>query len=654
MNDIYIKLNCLETLQQNFKKYIVAFVAYYGEDKKEEIIKKFSNALPLAYITPEGLSLILNNLYKEKSEELIKKAMSFNETHLSKETIFGQTILGQVNYEYKIQFPINAYLEFKKAYDLGKTERKKQAIINTYNLTKKYIPELTIEESIAMSESKTILEKYNNYPTWIKNNILNISNIEKQQYEEQFKKAKELITKVSGIENLEDFTNENEEIKKLNILAEKYEETIQEYNTFKQQFKPYSDEIKKNLNDERKIKKDCYKELLINSNFLFNEKEQEKIRKYISGESNFLDSDIENIIGRSLTTDSPLEMFSEKNQEALNKENWRAKYIIDDRIKYFNAKGINLGNDYEAYLNSDETKKIWPTKEQISKLKELKEKLQAKAEKTYYENTSYHKKLKELVDAKDYIIKDDSIDVNLYQSYKGNFFVSPNLKKEGQQYKLSPIVCICFNDDIGTIEHYIIHELNHLFELNFEGIVDNKAKFICGWDITEADITSKKQDYLSKKQTNDKKRKYELFNEIINELIAQEIHFKMRENNISILDKKNTSKIKNLTSYENYLFLVKGFYNEFKEDIIKSRNNGNINEIFNAVGKENFDELNSLIEIYYENFGGLKLLSLINSLENKEDNQMTQIYYDLLNRKEQILEKMRTVKENKTEKNLSI
>ena len=128
----------------------------------------------------------------------------------------------------------------------------------------------------------------------------------------------------------------------------------------------------------------------------------------------------------------------------------------------------------------------------------------------------------------------------------------------------------------------------------------------------------------------------------------------MRKNNISILDKKNTSKIKNLTSYEDYLFLVKEFYNEFKEDIIKSRNNGNINEIFNAVGKENFDELNSLIEIYYENFGGLKLLSLINSLKNKEDNQMTQIYYDLLNRKEHILEKMRTVKENKTEKNLSI
>lgn len=644
MNDIDLKLNCLETFQQNFEKYIVAFVAYYGEDKKEEIIEKFSNALPLAYIAPADLSLILQNLYKEKSEELINKIMSFDETHLSKETIFGQG-----NYEYKTEIPINAYLEFKKSYDLGKTGRKKQAIINAYNLTKKHIHELTIEEFIAMSESKTILEKYNNYPTWIKNNILNILDIEKQ-YENQFEKAKELITKVSGIENLEDFTNENEEIKKLNVLAAKYEESIQEYNIFKQHYKPYSDELKKNLDNETKIKADCYKELLINSNFLFNEKEQEKIRKYISGESDFLDSNIKKIIGLSLTLDSPLEMFSEENQEELNKENWRAKTIIDNRIEYFNAKGINLGNDYEAYLNSDEAKKVWPTKEQISKFKELKEKLQTKFKKTYYENTSYHKKLRELVDAKDYIIKDDGINANLYQSYTGETFVSPNLKKEGQQYKLSPIVCICFNSDIGSIEHYIIHELNHIFELSFNGIVDNKANFICGWDIVEEDITSENQDYSS----TDKKRDYELFNEIINELIAQEIHFKMRENNITILDKKNTPKIKNLTSYEIYLFLVKEFYTEFKEDIIKSRSNGNINEIFNAVGKENFDELNSLFKIYYENFGGWKFYSLMRSLENKEDNQMTQIYYDLMNRKEQILEKMRTVKENKTGKNLNI
>lgn len=363
MNDTLIRMNCLENFQEKFKEYIEVFVAYYGEDKRKEITEKFSNALPLAYTTPNGLSSLTINLCKEKSNELINKLISNNELYLSKETIFGNG-----NYEYNNLMPINAYLEFKKMYDLGPKGRQRQAFIDKYNNVKKYIPEITIDELVEMAESNSIIEKYNNCPSWLKNNILSNTNLEEieRNYQKKFENAKELITAVSGINSLEEFTNENKKINKFNKLVEDYEETLKEYDKFKQQYQSYFDEVENNSKENYRTRKKYYKELLINSKFLFNEEEQEKINKYISEKSYFLDSSIENIIGNSLVSDSNLEKFSQENEEILNEndkeENWRKEYIIKDRIKYFNAKGINLGTNYEDYLNNDEVKKIQKTK----------------------------------------------------------------------------------------------------------------------------------------------------------------------------------------------------------------------------------------------------------------------------------------------------
>ena len=117
----------------------------------------------------------------------------------------------------------------------------------------------------------------------------------------------------------------------------------------------------------------------------------------------------------------------------------------------------------------------------------------------------------------------------------------------------------------------------------------------------------------------------------------------MHENNMYVFDNPQNSKTTHTTSYEHSLFLVKDFFNEFKDKIIESRRNGNIEAIFQEVGKENFDELNSLFEIYFENFSGFKIYNLISSLRNKEDNEMTRIYYDLVDRKNKIMDKMRMV-----------
>jgi hypothetical protein len=210
---------------------------------------------------------------------------------------------------------------------------------------------------------------------------------------------------------------------------------------------------------------------------------------------------------------------------------------------------------------------------------------------------------------------------------------------------------MCINVDAADearLDANIIHELNHVFELNLVNVDGMSCEFICGWDIIESNF-GKTPEEVKSLEPRIEKRKYELFNEIINELIAQGICELMHNDGVTVFDEPDNSRYERTTSYEDYLFLVKDFFAEFKEPILESRRNGNIEIIFNEVGKENFDELNSLIIEFYNNFKEMRIYKLLSALNNNEDNEMTRIYYDLLDRRDKVLENMRNYKqEHKT------
>ena len=127
----------------------------------------------------------------------------------------------------------------------------------------------------------------------------------------------------------------------------------------------------------------------------------------------------------------------------------------------------------------------------------------------------------------------------------------------------------------------------------------------------------------------------------------------MKENNLGVFEDSNQAKYRFGTSYEHTMFLVKDFYEEFKEDIIKSRSNGNIDHILEIVGKDNFEELNSLFDIFFENYSGFKIYNVLNDIKNNKQTENSKVYFSLVDRKNEILEKMR---KNKLDKkvNLSI
>ncbi len=645
--ELDFRLNCFDVFQQNFPRYIDIFVDYYGEEKRAEITEKFMNVLPLGYINADGLSGILDRIRIRKSRELIDKVMSVNEMSLTAEEIFERRKYGK-SYENKDFFSINSYLEFKKLYELGPKGRVEKEMLSAYNFVKKEIAELTFEEFTAMVNSGEILEKYNDLSflaSWtLKCNINSLdSEHAEEEYKRKFNSALELITSVSGIDKLEDFTYDNENIQKLNALAEKYEETLREYEEFKKANQAYFAGAEKRKNERREIKKEGFRKLLENSNFLLSAEEQMQVQKYLSGENSRLGSNLEKILGRSLDDDACVEAFSEKNESFLTGGAWRERSIKKDRISYFKAKGIDLGDNYDDYLNSAEAKAVWPSQKQADRFVELKEQLQIQTREAYDE---VYKKIRNSANSREYVIK-DFLHHDLDGSNIGGY-EQANLIQENGEYKVAPIVNINFvNIPYGAFDEIIIHELNHVYETSFNGISGNYANFFLGWDITNQAIDREKEqsnpDFIAS-HFSSKGREYELFNEIINETIAQEIYAKMRENNKCILDTPEKSMVAT-DIYEEARFLIQDFYSEFKDDIIRSRSNGNIDVIFDAVGKENFDELNGLFKVFEQNlYSQEKYEQLERSLDTKEDNEMTRLYYSLIEKRDEILEKMRAHK----------
>ena len=71
------RLESPQYLKENFNKYVEAFVMFYGEEYREEIVNKFTNCLVIPYETPDDirreLSTLLNSTVDEYSSEFSSK-----------------------------------------------------------------------------------------------------------------------------------------------------------------------------------------------------------------------------------------------------------------------------------------------------------------------------------------------------------------------------------------------------------------------------------------------------------------------------------------------------------------------------------------------------------------------------------------------------
>ena len=642
------RLNCKEQLRKNKQILIDAFVEYYGEDKRQEIEEKFNKALLIAYRAPETTKVILEKIGKIHSDEIISSLMKKIPSNWTKEELFSAYSI-----ENQILFPIKKFKDFYDKYKLGEEGRKRAYKEDAIKTIQQVIPNFRQEDYDEIATTRIIPTKYEGLSLYNKNNILyltDISNAEKN-YKRLFDMGKNLLQKIDpnvSLDNIQQIM-ERDEVKALIKYAELLPQQLAEYETRMKKYEPYQEDSKEyeQIKDELEFK--YYLKVIEENIDLLPEKEQKTFEmvKNIPSQKYMLPEYLRFIFGYRLNETSPLEAFSEESEKILNDQNepdWKKDSIKKDRINFFKKNGIDLNDKYEMYLENETVKKIWPTFDRVAKFIKTKQQYLKKFRKELYINQKEHKETREEIEACHLLDKNDCFDETLYYGetmFDGNkTFVSPNVRITKKGYDLLSLAIICCNPQVTSVDHNIIHELNHLFELSLIKVDDKSHEEICGWDYCTSQLNQ-----ISSSEKNesdaDKKRRYELFNEIINELIAQEIYERMLAKGQYIFDTKETAKVRGNTSYEYTFFLVKDFFHEFKEEILESRRNGKINIILDKVGKENFDELNFLFKIFYENFKGMEYYRLGKSLKNKEDTEQTRIYYNLIEKRNIILQKMR-------------
>ena len=151
--------------------------------------------------------------------------------------------------------------------------------------------------------------------------------------------------------------------------------------------------------------------------------------------------------------------------------------------------------------------------------------------------------------------------------------------------KFCPIICYTINSTAsGGLDYLYLHEYIHAIESNSL----NGSDYISGFDIT----SSKNHRY------NPSKREYELINEIIVDIFALEALTILQNKNIYMAEPQEIIRDVNSWNTDKILKdMLKPLLNNYRDIIISSRLTGNLDLIFNTIGKSNFNKINDYLNI---------------------------------------------------------
>jgi len=315
-------------------------------------------------------------------------------------------------------------------------------------------------------------------------------------------------------------------------------------------------------------------------------------------------------------------MFLKQYDKNLEKDSCFEKDIVKElRISNFKKLGFDFGDNYDAYIENKKCQEYILSQENIEFLLKTKE--------TY----KYEYRMEYIKTSKTGKILGQYLPYEYWKAYtcnelfnnlekgklKENGSILFSTKKERNKYDIYPVISL--NLGIEEIDAELIRKLNHRIETNKNRVEENKVHFSSGW-----------QKGISFKYDDELENKYKWFNKIINELITKELVKLLRSNSIYIFDyPKKTSSSKE-DFYENGYELVKDFFEIYKNEILESRLNGNINLLNITVEKENFEKLNDLVNKCFE------------TAIRQEDIKTTEIWSAMLKEKNIILEQMKLYK----------
>lgn len=538
------RFNASIIIREKLPQIIEAFVNFYGEEERDYIEDKFKKVFIVSYGSPKSYERII-----EKNDKKVKD-----------------------------------YLEEKLLADL-KIPR---------NLKHRFLESLFGECEIF--DNETPIEEYIKY---LNGNISEISYLRISKLLNYFGKNYNI--------NIIKRHIKNGGYEELDEVVEIYQKIKEEYHKYLESTKVYRDYIARCQDLYSKLETKYLKKYIDEIKDVFTKEEFQELEDFLNKKLPYddLTPRIKNYIGTNPLNSPPLvETFSSESEIIIQKDDsWQKRSIIQDRITYFKNLGINLGENYQRYQMNKEAKSATPTEELVNHLKTIREKIRNELMTEYYESLPEYVKYRQEITDLNLLDREDNFNARSY--HQNSTFTCPNLTYDGANYHLKQLLFISLGSREEYLDNSLIHEFNHLYETVLKEVTASNYLCISGWDVLKGSIT-KSSD--SSKPIDHKRgfRSYELFNEIINELLSQEICTGMHQNSAYILNNPKEAKVAGGTTYELTTFLVSNFYQRYKNSIITSRKNGNIDIIYDKVGKENFEALNALIIRFKSKFNRTK------------------------------------------------
>ncbi len=572
----YKMLHPTETIQSALPAITDAFVLFYGEENREFIEQKFKDMLVIGYSSPQNVKSILMNMKKLKSTELMQEFADSIGIDFSSRKF--KTYIETTSLENTYSIPIHLYSEFLKG------SLPNYQVSRLVDFLKNFYPEVTTE------------------------------NVQELESQGRFIAMKE--------------------------KAQKYDSIKDKYKSFLETIKEYDDYVVESENNLRNLENEYYWKFIEEFKEFISQEDLKKFEKAGGIVKNALYSaeTLSTLVGWNLNSKSLIDSFDEESEEILRSDQqWKVDSVKGDRIKYFQKCGIDHGDNYDEYSNDPECKKLIPNLSFIKRVREKRESLYTELMNEYYLSTEDYKKNRRRIEEAGCLVEEDWFNANSYAN--NTTFISDNLVMQDGKYKLFPLLCINMGGCVEHLDANIIHELNHIIELALLEINGNVYSTTCGWDSSVSSIKKSEKSVVSLENRKEK-RGYELFNEITNELIAQEIATILQNSGHTIFNAPGTGKIKGRTGYESTRYLIQDFFDEYRDDIIASRRNGNTIRIKQAVGENNFENLNTLFHEHNEKFQGFEIYRMYDDFEAKKDTPRTQAFHSLVSKRNEVLKSM--------------
>lgn len=584
MNKLDQLLNKNEIISNKLEKIKETYIKFYGEKYRDKIDESFNNLTIIPYMMPKAIKSNFFDISKDISNELKKSFLNMINFEATEDNI--KLFFENASFEYLNIIPIARVYKLieKRETDNLSNYEKTQLFENLSNILKVEVNENNLENAIE--------------------NIMKY----KLSFDEIILRYNDTMTKYRDLQKENQIYNEN-----VNKLEKEYTlvffQMIKDYLSLKD--KTYIESVKNNPRNFYISDLEC-KDIFCNYTF------------YNQGLIDFFSKESDIILNDSETS------------------SWRIDEIKNSRIKYFKLQGLDLGSDYENYMNHPEIKNYYPSSLLTSTVSKVKTELKKRLAKENFKLTPVYKEYFDYLSNMNLKTLDGFTEKLLFYTKEVNYelfdnitigtYVVPSVTNDN---RLHSLLVYDLNLEERYLDQILLHELNHIVESNLVDITEEKGIVKTGFDYLDVDFKSDEYE-------DETRRDFEYLNEVINELLMQDMHIMMNQEELYIFNTKENTKVTGLTSYEHVKSFIKDFYISYKEDLKEARLSSDITNLFNKVGKENLIDLNNLIVKFFDNFDGMVYYSLIRDLRDKKETERTILYNELLEESKNIFSRMQS------------